>query len=413
MHIIQYRFLLENILSLYLNVYTTVIMRRRNYTHFAWRELVSNAFISGTGLFTPPHSISNEELVQSFNKYVDQYNNLNHDLIKQGKLEALLPSSAEFIEKASGIKSRYVMDKESILDTQFMHPIGLERALGERSVQCEMSLSAAHEALKSSGLESKDIDAVICACSNMPRPYPALSIEIQEALNIDSCFSFDLNVACASAAFAVNLASAFVQNGMAKNILIVNPEICSAHLNFRDRDSHFIFGDACTAIVVQNERQVKSPNSFKILGSKLKTQYSTNIFNNFGFLSMTNIDKKPREKNLFVQEGRKVFKEIIPTVSSFLVDHINEVNLKPNQIKRLWLHQANINMNQLIAKKILNDEPTQDIAPVILDRFANTSSAGSVIAFHKYNNDLEKGDIGVLSAFGAGYSVGSVILEKY
>ncbi|MBT4962664.1 MAG: beta-ketoacyl-ACP synthase III [Francisellaceae bacterium] len=370
------------------------------------------AVISGTGLFTPPYSISNEELVMSFNRYVEEYNHLNSDMIKSNKLEALLPSSAEFIEKASGIKSRYVMNKEPILDTNIMHPLGLERKINEDSVQSDMSCAAAKEALNMAKINARDIDAVICACSNMPRAYPALAIEIQNRLGIESCFSFDLNVACASAAFALNLASAYITNNTVKNILIVNPEICSAHLNFRDRDSHFIFGDACTAMVVQSKDIVTSDNSYTILDSRLKTQYSENIHNNHGFLSLTNLDNKPRAEKYFVQEGRKVFKEIIPLISNFLLNHINDNALETSDVKRLWIHQANINMNNLIAKKVLGFEPTSMQAPITLDKFANTSSAGSIIAFHKHNLDLESGDKGIISAFGGGYSAGSIILEK-
>lgn len=370
------------------------------------------AIISGTGLYTPPYAISNDELVNSFNKYVEEYNELNADLIKEGKVSQLQPSSVEFIEKASGIKSRYVMNKDPILDTNTMRPLDLERSIEEDSVQCEMSYNAALQAINSAGIKPNNINAIICACSNMPRAYPALSIEIQNKLGIEECFSFDLNVACASAAFALNLAHTYILNGTATNVLIVNPEICSAHLNFRDRDSHFIFGDACTAIVVQREDFARSANAFSIIDSKLKTKYSKNIYNNHGFLGLTNTDERPLAEKYFVQEGRKVFKDIVPMVSEFLVEHVNQSNLKTDEIKRLWLHQANINMNNFIGKKILGYEASFEQAPIILDEYANTSSAGSIIAFHKYNKDLSIGDRGIISAFGAGYSAGSVIVEK-
>jgi beta-ketodecanoyl-[acyl-carrier-protein] synthase len=81
-------------------------------------------------------------------------------------------------------------------------------------------------------------------------------------------------------------------------------------------------------------------------------------------------------------------------------------------VRRFWLHQANLKMNQLIAKGVLGRLPTDDEAPVILDEFANTSSAGSVIAFHRHRDDLASGDIGVLCSFGAGYSIGSVIVRR-
>ena len=115
---------------------------------------------------------------------------------------------------------------------------------------------------------------------------------------------------------------------------------------------------------------------------------------------------------LFVQEGRKVFKEVVPMVARMIVDQLSELDLPPEQLRRLWLHQANLNMNRLIATKVLGREPDATEAPVILDRYANTSSAGSVIAFHLHHEDLSPGDIGLLCSFGAGYSAGTVLLRK-
>ncbi len=80
--------------------------------------------------------------------------------------------------------------------------------------------------------------------------------------------------------------------------------------------------------------------------------------------------------------------------------------------RRLWLHQANINMNNLVAERVLGRRATTTEAPTVLDEYANTASAGSVIAFHKHNADLNHGDIGVICSFGAGYSAGSVVVQK-
>ncbi|MEC7181157.1 MAG: 3-oxoacyl-[acyl-carrier-protein] synthase III C-terminal domain-containing protein, partial [Bdellovibrionota bacterium] len=115
---------------------------------------------------------------------------------------------------------------------------------------------------------------------------------------------------------------------------------------------------------------------------------------------------------LFYQHGRKVFKEVVPMVSKHILEHLKANKIDNQQVKRFWLHQANDSMNLLISKKVLEREPQEHETPIILDEYANTSSAGSIIAFHKYNQDLKKGDLGVICAFGAGYSVGSVILEK-
>ena len=125
--------------------------------------------IIATGLFTPPNAISNEELVESFNAYVAEFNAENAAAIEAGEMEPLSPSSAEFIEKASGIKSRFVLNKDGILDTKKMRPSLPERPNEELSVMAEMGVIAAREALKSADLTADDIDAVICADSNMPR----------------------------------------------------------------------------------------------------------------------------------------------------------------------------------------------------------------------------------------------------
>ena len=204
--------------------------------------------ISGTGLFTPPHSISNVELVVAFNAYAEKFNADNADAIAAGTMTALEGSSAAFIEKASGIKSRYVMEKSGILDPQRMTARIADRSDEELSLQAEMCVAAARQALERAGRSAADIDMVLVACSNMQRAYPAMAVEVQEALGIDG-YGFDMNVACSSATFGIQSAMAAVQSGQARAVLVLNPEITSGHLNFRDRDSHFIFGDGATAVV--------------------------------------------------------------------------------------------------------------------------------------------------------------------
>ncbi len=221
-----------------------------------------------------------------------------------------------------------------------------------------------------------------------------------------------MNVACSSATFGLQNAVNAVQLGQARAILMVNPEICSGHLNFRDRDSHFIFGDACTAVIVERADQATSAHQWQVVGTKLVTEFSNNIRNNFGFLNRAAEEQMSNPDKLFVQEGRKVFRDVCPMVAELIASHLEENGIGVQQVRRFWLHQANLNMNLLIARKLLGRDATPEEAPVILDTYANTSSAGSVIAFHKHQDDLPAGSLGVLSSFGAGYSIGSVILRK-
>ncbi len=372
---------------------------------------MTDVVISGTGLFTPHHSISNDELVRAFNTYVENHNRAHADEIAAGTRDALQPSSVEFIEKASGIKARYVMDKDGILDPGFMAPRLPERPDDDLSILAEIAVAAAEDALASSGRQAADIDAVIVACSNLQRPYPAIAIEVQDALGVDG-FGFDMNVACSSATFGIQVAADMIAADHARAILVVNPEICSGHLDFRDRDCHFIFGDVATAIVLEKAGSHCAKGAFEILSSKLKTQFSNNIRNNFGFLNRAAPEGIGARDKLFMQEGRKVFKEVVPLVSSMILDHLKEADIPAGKIRRFWLHQANIHMNDMISRKVLGRDPEPDEAPVILDEYANTSSAGSIIAFHKYKDDLAKGDLGLICSFGAGYSAGSIIVRK-
>ena len=367
--------------------------------------------ISGTGLFTPQHSISNDELVTAFNAYVELFNAENADKIAAGEVAALEPSSSAFIEKASGIKSRYVMEKAGILDPTHMTSRIKERADDELSLQAEMCVAAARQALERAGRSAADIDMVLVAASNMQRAYPAMAVEVQEALGIEG-FGFDMNVACSSATFAIQTAAGAVQTGQARAVLVLNPEITSAHLNFRDRDSHFIFGDACTAMVIEAADTATSSHQFEILDSKLKTKFSNNIRNNFGFMNRFDEAGVGQPDKLFRQQGRKVFKEVCPMAAEMIRETVEGAGLQVEDISRFWLHQANLNMNHLIVRTLLGRDATEQEAPVILDTYANTSSAGSIIAFHTHQDDLPAGTNGVICSFGAGYSIGCVVVRK-
>ncbi len=367
--------------------------------------------ITGTGLFTPPHAISNDELVASFNAYVAAENDKTADRIASGEVKALEGSSAEFIVNASGIRRRYAMDRTGILDPAILAPRILERSNEENSIQCEMALAAAREALAQANLVPADIGAVIVACSNLQRAYPAISVEVQEALGTKG-FAFDMNVACSSATFGINVARDMVAAGSVKRVLVVSPEICTGHLNFRDRESHFIFGDACTAVVVEELEGSTAPEPFEILGTRLATKYSNNIRNNFGFLNRAAPEHRDDTDKLFVQQGRKVFKDVSPMVAELVSSHLDSLGIAPSDVRRMWLHQANGTMNQWISRKVLGRDATAEEAPSVLEDYANTSSCGSIITFHKNRSGLEAGDIGVVCSFGAGYSVGSVIVRK-
>jgi beta-ketodecanoyl-[acyl-carrier-protein] synthase len=368
--------------------------------------------ISGTGVFTPDQIITNTELVVAYNDYAHRQNTLHAAAIGAGEREPLQMSSEEFIFKASGIERRHVMDKTGVLDPGVMHPMLPERADEELSIMAEIGVKAADEAMRKANVAAADIDAVICAASNHERPYPAIAIEIQQALGIEG-FAFDMNVACSSATFAMQAAADMIRSGSARAILIVNPEITSGHLEWRDRDCHFIFGDVCTATILQRADLVASDNAWEVLSTRCATEFSNNIRNNSGFLRRSHEGHMADRRDMqFRQEGRKVFKQVVPMVAELMLGHLADQNIAPGDLARMWLHQANKAMNDLIGARVLGREPTRAEQPNILQDYANTSSAGSIIAFSKFSDDLASGALGVICSFGAGYSVGSVIVRK-
>lgn len=369
------------------------------------------AAITGSGVFTPAHVITNDALVASFNAYADQWNAEHAEAIASGSVAAIAHSSAEFITAASGIERRFVMDKSGILDPAVMHPWLPERTDEEPGIMAEMGVAASRAALAMAGVDTSEIDLVICAASNHERAYPAIAIEIQQLLGAGG-FAFDMNVACSSATFGIQTATDMIRAGSIRRALVVNPEICSAHLEWRDRDCHFIFGDVATALVIERADLARGPH-FAIRSTRCATAFSNNIRNNNGFLRRTRAGHMQDRRDMqFMQNGRKVFKEVLPMVSAHIADHMAAEGVGSDDLARLWLHQANKTMNDYIGRKVLGRDPEQGEQPNILQDYANTSSAGSIIAFAKHSADLAPGAMGLICSFGAGYSVGSVIVER-
>lgn len=372
---------------------------------------MKRVIISGIGVEIPDASISNEELVESFNTWADGENARRRETG-----EALVArSDSNFIVEASGVRHRHVLERTGILDPQRMAPRIPQRADDELSVMAEFGVASARKALADANLGGQDVDLVICAASHQQRPYPAIGIEIQKALGAAGA-AFDMSLGCSSAAAALHVAYNLVRSGGHRRVLIVSPEIITGHLNFRDRQTHFIFGDASASMVIEAiDDDENRPGTFEILGTALWTEFSNNIRTNLGFLlraGQDDISIIEMEGNLIKQVGNKVFKEVTQAAYRFAVDFLAGNGLKTVDMRRFWLHQANARMNAMIMKLALGQEADRDRAPIVLDRLGNTAAAGAVIALKENHEDMVAGDHGLFCAFGAGYSMGAALLRK-
>lgn len=367
--------------------------------------------ITGTGVYTPENILSNEDLCAVFNAFVRRENERHAAEIEAGTREPLRESSPDFVERASGIVRRRVHDARGMLDLERMTPSIPDRPDDQLCVQAEYSVKAAERALAAAGRRAEEIDLIILATSTLQRPYPSISVEVQQALGA-SGYAYDMTMGCSSVTYALRAASDAIRCEHASRVLIVNPELCTPFVDYSDRDSHFIFGDAGTAMVIESADAVAREGAFEILSSRAFARFSSNIRNNLGHLNRCDPDNRLARDKLFYQQGRKVFKDIVPLASQFILDHLESEKLTPDQIGRYWLHQANRNMNELIAKRVLGHEPNQKIAPLVLAEYGNTASAGSIIAFDQHHEDLAAGTLGMICSFGAGYSIGSALLRR-
>ena len=373
---------------------------------------MQRVIISGIGVEIPESTITNEELVASFNEWIDLQN-----AERSAKGEPLLAkSNTDFIVYASGVKNRHVHTRDGILDVERMAPRIPPRGDDELSVMAEFGVISARRALEHAGVsDPSSVDMVICAASHQQRPYPAVAVEIQKALGASGA-AFDMSLGCSSAAAGLHIATNLVRSGAQKRVLVVTPEIITAHLNFRDRQTHFIFGDAAATMVVEaiDEGDVRS-GRFEVMDTRSWTQFSNNIRSNFGFLIRSGQDDTSvvnMEGNMIKQVGNKVFKEVTVAAHKFIASFLADHDMTVEDVRRYWLHQANGRMNAMIMKLTLGHEADADRAPMVLEKLGNTAAAGAVVALKQYHEDMKPGEFGLLCAFGAGYSIGGALLKK-
>jgi 3-oxoacyl-(acyl-carrier-protein) synthase III len=370
---------------------------------------VQTSIIRSIGYWVPPNVITNEELVTSYNAYAERFNAENAAEIEAGTLDEVPLSSSDFIKNASGIERRHVIEKSGILDIDHMTPRIVPRPFDDTSSQAEFAMKAVIPALKKAGRDGKDIDGVIVASSAQQRNFPGLACEIQALIGAQG-WSFDLTMACASALYGLHIANGMIRSGQAKRILVCSPEIMTCINVHSRRDVHFIFGDAASAILV--EADDGTPGGWEVLGTHAKNKYSNALRSDFGFINIAERTVEPDYEPGLDQDGHKVFKDVVsfaPTVAKELME---KLDMSGENISRTWLHQANIRMVEMIAKRILGRDRTPENAPGILHEYGNTSSSSVVMNFEMNSDDLKPGDTGVLCAFGAGYGVGAAAVRK-
>ncbi|WP_417482659.1 beta-ketoacyl-ACP synthase III [Maricaulis sp.] len=367
------------------------------------------SIIRSTGYWAPSNVITNAELVDSYNAYARRFNAEHAAAIAAGEVEEVPFSSSEFITNASGIERRHVYEKSGILDIDYMTPRIPPRRFEDISAQAEFAMKAVRPALDKAGRDGSEIDGVIVASSAQQRNFPGLSCEIQNLIGATG-WSFDLTMACASALYGLNIANAMIRSGQARRILVCSPEIMTCINVHSRRDVHFIFGDAASAMLV--EADDGTPGGWEVLGTHTQNKFSNHLRSDYGFINIAERTVDPDYTPGLDQDGHRVFKDVVSLAPVVARDLMTRIGLEPEEVRRAWLHQANIRMVDMIAKRILGRDRTPENAPSILEEYGNTSSSSVVMNFEMNSEDMKAGENGIMCAYGAGYGVGAAAVRK-
>jgi len=309
------------------------------------------ARIIGTGSYLPPKVVTNVDL------------------------EKTLDTSDEWITARTGIKERRIVTNEST---------------------CDLALEASKKALEMSEISPSEIDLIILATTTPDKIFPATATMLQDRLGA-TCPAFDLQAVCAGFVFALTTAQQYIENGTAKNILVVGSEIMSKIVDWNDRSTAIIFGDGAGAVVVSSD------NSIGIKHSKLYSDGS--------YMSSLHVNNdRINELGTIEMAGNEVYKIAVKRLSELAEETLNDCNMTTDDLTWMVPHQANIRIISAVAKRI--NLPMSKVI-LTLDKHGNTSAASIPLALDVAVRDgrIKKGDSLLFEGIGGGFSWGSVLVE--
>lgn len=301
-------------------------------------------------------------------------------------LSTIVDTDDEWIRQRTGIKERHLSNGKE--GTTYM------------------ATHAAGAALENAGITADELDMIIVATVSADTYVPSTSCQVQGVIGAIRATCFDLNAACSGFLFAMNTAYAYIEMGMAKTILIIGAETLSREVDWSDRSSCILFGDGAGAAIMRQE-EGKGGLIASVTGSDgsqgdVLTCKGRGIQNPF--------HQSKRKKDYLRMEGQAVFRFAVTMVPRCIKQILKKTGYDTEDIKFFVLHQANVRILELIAKRLKVDI---DKFPMNLDRYGNTSSASIPILLDELNrnNLLEPGDKIVLSGFGGGLTWGAVLIE--
>jgi 3-oxoacyl-[acyl-carrier-protein] synthase-3 len=328
-----------------------------------------NAYISGTGFYVPPRTVTNDDL----SKHMD--------------------TSDEWIRERTGIQERHFVDK----------------GVGPS----DLAIPAVNQALDLAGLSVKDIDFIIFATSTPDYYIPGSGCLLQDKMGFDEIGALDIRVQCSGFVYGLSIAEQYIKTGVFKNILLVGAEAqtTAMELNNNGRDVSVIFGDGAGAVIVSQTKEKKGILSTHMHseGKYLKTLWMEAPASNAGMPRISSEDLKAGKQYLKMN-GREVFRHATVRFIEVINECLEKNNLSIKDIDMLIPHQANLRITQMIQKKLgLNDDQVYSN----IHKYGNTTAASIPIALAEAINErkISNGDKVVLAAFGSGFAWASAVME--
>ena len=319
-----------------------------------------NTIIRGVGMYLPEKVLTNDDI----SEFVD--------------------TSHEWIFERTGIRQRHIASKDQMTS--------------------DLAYMSALDAIQDANINATDIDLIILATSTPDQVFPSTAVKLQDMLNIRDGAAFDIHAVCSGFIYALSTADNFIKSGKYKRILVIGSEVYSRILNWKDRTTCVLFGDAAGAFILegQNNNDIRSG----IIDSVIKSdgQYRSKLYCDGG------PSMQPRTDNFINMDGKEVYKHAVEKQTIIVEELLDSAGFGIESIDWFVPHQANLRILQTTAKKLKIKE---EKIIVTLDKHANTSSASIPVAMTTAikENKIKRGDMLLLEAFGAGFTWGAVLLR--
>lgn len=315
---------------------------------------------------------------------------LPEKLLTNKDLEKLVETSDEWIVERTGISTRHIA--------------------AEGELTSDLAFKASEMALKAAGIKAQDLDMILVATVSGDQPMPNTACVLQTKLGAKDCMAVDISAACTGFVYGISIADQFIKTGQYKNILVVGAEELHHLVDYKDRNTCILFGDAAGACVLT--RAEESEDS-KIYSSHLHAdgKISDLFVLPAGGSALPFSQKVIDEKLQYVRmNGREIFKHAVRTMSKCCDEALTANSMAPEEVSWVIPHQANIRIIEAVAKHF--GIPMEKVVVEIED-MGNTSAATIIVAMDRAIRDgrIQRGQNILLTAFGAGITSGSVLLK--